>query len=52
MMLRAAIVLGMAHEVQGGGRALIGVCAAGGLGAGAVMEGVYTACGCEGNCWE
>lgn len=36
----ARMVLSMAHEVQGGGRALIGVCAAGGLGAGAVIEGV------------
>lgn len=36
----ARMVLSMANEVVGGGRALVGICAAGGLGAGAVLEGV------------
>lgn len=36
----ARMVLNMAHELRGGGRGVMGICAAGGLGAAAVLEGV------------
>jgi acetyl-CoA acyltransferase len=36
----ARMVLNLAEELKGGGRGVIGICAAGGLGAGAVLEGV------------
>ncbi|HNC96969.1 MAG TPA: hypothetical protein PKW90_12650, partial [Myxococcota bacterium] len=36
----ARMVLNLAGELRGGGRGALGICAAGGLGAAAVLEGV------------